>query len=986
MKSNINGQNNECILFYEISTFQENVQIFGKNFCNNNKNNCKIVINGEEKEIFENYVNENLEKNLTIKLIMDKNITTDLSYMFNGCSCLSSISDDFSKWDTKNITKMKWMFYGCNSLKIIPDISNWDISNVTDIQFIFSNCKSLTKLPDIAKWNLKNITNINGLFSTCPLLKSLPDISKWNTSNIKNINNLFSSCTSLISLPDISKWNTSKITDMSFLFHECIALLSLPDISQWDTSKVTNMSYMFSKCLSLQSLPDISKWNINNTIDISFMFNNCLTLQSLPDLSQWNTSNVINMNSLFLRCHLLSSLPDLSKWDTINVTNMTKLFSECASLKQLPDISKWNTSSVTEMGKMFSDCTSLNYIPDISGWDFSSVYDKSNMFYNCKCDFLKEKIFNDNNNINSNNNFNLNSNIDKKNIVRNEDLRFFPQIEIKFNNINNITQKMIEELKIEIRNLLKEDNFSIIEIRKGSLIVIITLQFLILKEIEKQKNNIDFNISRVLEQFSDNIKEEVKKITALIKNHSYISLGTVKPDYVDEDILYISNEENRNKIVRKIQNLSNNNNNIIQNEENNINKINLYEIGKIEDLDKFCKTILKDAEMQEKNQFKVLKDFEKFNNLFDEEIERALKYTIFEFKITHIFLTDKETNNYIREKNNCQNRETKILFHGTKEVCAIGILSTQFRDSTTHIIGKGVYFTDLLDYAWNYAKGYRNIPRVGESFSFVASEIYYDRTLIDTVYDYQKINEPVPKYGIRCCFGNFKGRKLKQKELQTYKKPFGKEYLITEKSQILPLYAVTVKRLEYIVIWRDYNFDLNNPNKYINEDFEQLKEFHRKIKRIISREFDSKIYYVKTSEEALELIERKKYNKIIIITNGGNYSYEFISRARTIIGSETIVGVSVYNIPLHIPMIKMMRNTLLLNDIDFHYKFLKAIMQNNEISLYNLKNEIINYYAPKFPEFGLGEFNLDLLRFPKFKREGRYDELSSNENEKCQIF
>ena len=54
MKSNINDQNNECILFYEISTFQENVQIFGKNFCNNNKNNCKIVINGEEKEIFEN--------------------------------------------------------------------------------------------------------------------------------------------------------------------------------------------------------------------------------------------------------------------------------------------------------------------------------------------------------------------------------------------------------------------------------------------------------------------------------------------------------------------------------------------------------------------------------------------------------------------------------------------------------------------------------------------------------------------------------------------------------------------------------------------------------------------------------------------------------------------------------------------------------------------------------------------------------------------
>ena len=62
---------------------------------------------------------------------------------------------------------------------------------------------------------------------------------------------------------------------------------------------------------------------------------------------------------------------------------------------------------------------------------------------------------------------------------------------------------MIEGLKKEIHNLLKEDNFSIIEIRKGSLIVILTLQFLILREIEKQKNNIIFDLSRVYEEFSE---------------------------------------------------------------------------------------------------------------------------------------------------------------------------------------------------------------------------------------------------------------------------------------------------------------------------------------------------------------------------------------------------------------------------------------------------------------------------------------------------
>ena len=49
-----------------------------------------------------------------------------------------------------------------------------------------------------------------------------------------------------------------------------------------------------------------------------------------------------------------------------------------------------------------------------------------------------------------------------------------------------------------------------------------------------------------------------------------------------------------------------------------------------------------------------------------------------------------------------------------------------------------------------------------------------------------------------------------------------------------------------------------------------MQEFNRKIKRLISRELDSKIYYVKTTEEALTLIERKKYNKIFIINNGNN--------------------------------------------------------------------------------------------------------------------
>ena len=89
------------------------------------------------------------------------------------------------------------------------------------------------------------------------------------------------------------------------------------------------------------------------------------------------------------------------------------------------------------------------------------------------------------------------------------------------------------------------------------------------------------------------------------------------------------------------------------------------------------------------------------------------------------------------EKNNCPNREIKILYHGTKVNSAVEILSSQFRDANAHAIGIGVYFTDSLYYAWNYAVENKygrnfNIAKVGDYFTFLASEIYYDSTQIET--------------------------------------------------------------------------------------------------------------------------------------------------------------------------------------------------------------------------------------------------------------
>ena len=103
---------------------EKEIKLFGKDFVKNNKNNCKIEIEGKEYELKEKISSSIISKKIDI-LIKLKGILniTNMSYMFYGCSSLSSLPD-ISKWNTSNVTHMSFMFDGCSSLSSLPDISN----------------------------------------------------------------------------------------------------------------------------------------------------------------------------------------------------------------------------------------------------------------------------------------------------------------------------------------------------------------------------------------------------------------------------------------------------------------------------------------------------------------------------------------------------------------------------------------------------------------------------------------------------------------------------------------------------------------------------------------------------------------------------------------------------------------------------------------------------------------------------------------------
>ena len=117
-----NGDISEINIRYEVNKKKEleerddeNIIIFGSEFVKNNKKVCKMIIGNKEYEITEKYNIKNINNDILIIKLKGINNITNMSYMFYGCSSLTSLSD-ISKWNTNNVTDMSYIFYGCSSL------------------------------------------------------------------------------------------------------------------------------------------------------------------------------------------------------------------------------------------------------------------------------------------------------------------------------------------------------------------------------------------------------------------------------------------------------------------------------------------------------------------------------------------------------------------------------------------------------------------------------------------------------------------------------------------------------------------------------------------------------------------------------------------------------------------------------------------------------------------------------------------------------
>ena len=479
------------------------------------------------------------------------------------------------------------------------------------------------------------------------------------------------------------------------------------------------------------------------------------------------------------------------------------------------------------------------------------------------------------------------------------------------------------------------------------------LQLFLFKYIARNTENINKIKNKVIREIISDLKKGIK-----LQNDQKENIKAELNETNGNNILAYSNYINSLKIKK-------------QEIENLINE--LFTQDKKKDIISF---------------WSILSKYKFFNDVFEKDFNKAVGKSYFDFSLISLSLYQhKRRTSFLEALKECTNTIIKCLFHGTQLQNIPEIIGEDFKYTRRALFGMGIYFTDKLDYASYYAGGtnlgnrrdnFNKINSVGDTLCCIASTVYYDREKKTNIYNddlfvnldhfptYKELKEKykdkmVQKYGVHYVRVEAKTGSVKgQIKIETDKKKgvfIGTEYVITEMDQILPLYGLTLKRNEYIVIWRDPGFNIEN----------NFSEYLRDRRRFIFKQAKMNGFFDSSMEKLLEIIKRKKYNKIILLSNCGKdlSGKKFVEIARKILGFDVMVLFFSAN-KEHFNWIQKFPNALYTKDPRFYEKY---INNYNKDGLLQLKQEIEKEYKIKL------KFTDNFLEFPKFVGKKKYDEL-----------
>ena len=473
----------------------------------------------------------------------------------------------------------------------------------------------------------------------------------------------------------------------------------------------------------------------------------------------------------------------------------------------------------------------------------------------------------------------------------------------------------------------------------------------------------------------------VKYISSFIEDTSSIESKEIKKIISDLRI-GLKMKENTEKDIKA---------NLEESEGNNILVYSNYISSIITDnvIEQLMKLFSKNRQNEIKKFWGLLSEYQEFNKLFEVELFKAIENSYFDYSLIALSLYEQNNRRrFIESMNKCPNLVVKYLFHGTQIDPISKIITNGFLYTRKAFYGMGIYFSDMLDYVSFYAggkdynsrrKNFGSVLPVNSIFTCVSAEIYYSQSKKRDIYDfslwvkelnhfptYEEIKRDYPdkmveKDGIHFArVEPYQGKVRERKQIieDTKKGKFmGNEYVITEFDQILPLYGLTFRRNEYFVVWRDNHFKGNN----------EYSDFLKERKLFIYEYAKMNAYFEDSLERALEIIKRKKYNKIILISNIGldKAGKKFVEVARKILGFNVVVLFFSGN-SSHFSWLQNFPNALYTNNAYFYKDF---ILNYNEKGLLELKKKVEKQFKIKL------KFDNDFMKFPKFVNQAEYDNI-----------
>jgi surface protein len=158
--------------------------------------------------------------------------------------------------DTPNIngiTDMSYMFSGCKSINMVPNMEQWNVSHITNMNSMFYNDTAFNQ--PIGNWNTGGVTDMSGMFYNAVAFNQPLE---WDVSHVTDMNSMFDGDT--VFDQSLNNWNTSSVTDMSYMFYNAAAFNQ--PLNNWNTSSVTNMNYMFYNAVAFNQ--SLGSWNLSS--------------------------------------------------------------------------------------------------------------------------------------------------------------------------------------------------------------------------------------------------------------------------------------------------------------------------------------------------------------------------------------------------------------------------------------------------------------------------------------------------------------------------------------------------------------------------------------------------------------------------------------------------------------------------------------------------------------------------------------------------